>query len=170
MRGNVPGSNRRMRIVIPATGACLLSASALACSPQLSEGFESPPASAHARALPAPKLEVKTFIAGMPALEPGDSCEGTAILVIAVKMPRAASGRIGLLLRQVSGTNAPGYMPEYALIPRRTSDGGHAVFYAWTELPRDPDRHVRWNLEVVAVSRDGRRSAPVPLRVSSDGS
>jgi hypothetical protein len=60
-------------------------------------------------------------------------------------------------------------MPDYALIPRRASDGSYAIYYAWTVLPRDDDGHVRWNLEIVAVSRDGRRSPPVPLRVASDG-
>jgi hypothetical protein len=60
-------------------------------------------------------------------------------------------------------------MPDYALIPRRTSGGGYAIYYAWTELPRDSDGHVRWDLEIVAVSRDGRRIPSVPLRVASDG-
>ena len=142
----------------------------LACSPLFSEGFVSPPAKPNARQLPLPIVKVRTFIAGMSALEPGDSCEGTAILVISVDMPRSSPRRLGFEIRQVSGTAAAGYMPDYALIPRRTGNGGYALYYAWTELPRDPDGHVRWNLEVVAVTRDGRRSPPVPLRVASDQS
>jgi hypothetical protein len=146
-----------------------VSAHALACSPLFSQGFASPPLRANARALAEPKVKVETFIAGMPALELGDSCEGTAILVIAVEMPHGSPRRLGFEIRQVSGTAAPGYMPDYALIPRRTTDGRYAIYYAWTGLPRDPDGHVRWDLEIVAVSRDGRRSSPVPLRVASDG-
>ena len=158
-----------MRFLFPSLAALFASAPALACSPAFSEGFASPPSKAEARALKEPKVRVETFIAGLPAFEPGDSCEGTAILVIAVEMPGGSPRRLGFELRQVSGTAAPGYMPDYALIPRRTSDGHYAIYYAWTELPRDPDGHVRWDLEIVAVSRDGRRSAPVPLRVASDG-
>jgi hypothetical protein len=158
-----------MRFLFQSLAAFVVSAPALACSPLFSEGFTSPPVRTNARVLKAPKVRVETFIAGMPALEPGDSCEGTAILVIAVEMPRGSPGRLGFEIRQISGTAAPGYMPDYALMPRRTSDGHYAIYYAWTELPRDPDGHVRWNLEIVAVSRDGRRSAPVPLRVASDG-
>jgi hypothetical protein len=159
-----------MRFLFPSVVALFVSAPALACSPLFSEGFASPPLRTSARALTAPKLKVQTFIAGMPALESGDSCEGTAILVIAVEMPQGSPRRLGFEIRQISGTVAPGYMPDYALIPRRTSDGGYAIYYAWTEFPRDSDGHVRWDLEIVAVSRDGRRSPPVPLRVASDGS
>ena len=158
-----------MRILIPSVAALFVSAPAMACSPLFSEGFESPALRASARALKTPIVKVKIFIAGMQALQPGDSCEGTAILVIAVEMPQGSPRRLGFEIRQVSGTAAPGYMPDYALIPRRTPDGGYAIYYAWTELPRDADGHVRWNLEIVAVSRDGHRSPPVSLRVASDG-
>ena len=158
-----------MLFLVPSVALFLASAPALACSPLFSEGFESPALRASAPALKAPSVKVKTFIAGMPALESGDSCEGTAILVIAVKMPKGSPKRLGFEIRQVAGTVAPDYMPDYALIPRRTSDGEYAIYYAWTELPRDADGHVRWDLEIVAVSRDGRRSPPVPLRVASDG-
>ena len=92
--------------------------------------------------------------------------------MISVDVPgvsRRSLKRMGFEIRQVSGTAAPGHMPDYALIPRRMG-GGYSLHYAWTELPRDPDGHVRWNLEIVAVTRDGRRSAPVPLRAASDGS
>jgi hypothetical protein len=158
-----------VRFLFPSFAALLVSAPALACSPLFSEGFVSPPLRTKARALAEPKLKVESFIAGMPAFEPGDSCEGTAILVIAVTMPHGSPRRLGFEIRQIAGTAAPGYMPDYALIPRRTSDGRYAIYYAWTALPRDPDGHVRWELEIVAVSRDGRRSSPVPLRVASDG-
>jgi hypothetical protein len=157
--------NRRLSTV----AALLVSGPAFACSPLFSEGFESPPSRASARALKAPRVKVETFIAGMPALEPGDSCEGTAILVIAVEIPQGSPRRLGFEIRHVSGTAAPGHMPDYALIPRRTPDGGYAIYYAWTGLPRDADGHVRWDLEIVAVSRDGRRSPPVSLHVASDG-
>jgi hypothetical protein len=158
-----------MRILISSVAAFFVSSPSFSCSPLFSEGFELPAVKAGARALEAPEVQVKLFIAGMPALEPGDSCEGTAILVIAVEMPRGSPRRLGFEIRQVSGTPAAGYMPDYALIPRRTPEGGYAIYYAWTELPRDADGHVRWDLEIVAVSRDGRRSPPVPLRVASDG-
>ena len=144
----------------------------LACSPLFSEGFALPPVNATAKPLPAPVVKVGVFIAGMQAMMEGDSCEGTGILVISVDMPgvpRSKLAKMGFEIRQVSGTEAPGYMPDYALIPIE-SKGKYAIHYAWTELPRDPDGHVRWNLEIVAVDRDGRRSAPVPLRVASDGS
>jgi hypothetical protein len=160
-----------MRLTALSIVMLLASMPSLACSPLFSEGFAPPPTKSETRALPLPTVKVETFIAGMPAFEPGDSCEGTAILVISVDMPgmsRSALKRMGFELRQVSGTEAPGYMPDYALVPRRTEKSGYALYYAWTGLPRDPDGHVRWNLEVVAVTRDGRRSAPVPLRVASD--
>ena len=160
-----------MRLTAALLIAMLASGPGLACSPQFSEGFASPPANSAARALPLPAVKLQTFIAGMPAFEPGDSCEGTAILVIAVDIPgvsRRDLKRMGFEIRQVSGTAAPGYMPDFALMPRRMAKGIYALHYAWTGLPRDPDGHVRWNLEVIAVTRDGRRSAPVPLRVASD--
>jgi len=147
-----------------------LLAPSLACSPLFSEGFELPPANASVKPLPSPVVKVETFIAGMPAFTEGDSCEGTAILVISVAMPgisQAKLKKMGFEIRQVSGTEAPGYMPDYALLPIE-SNGKLAIYYAWTELPRDADGHVRWNLEIVAVDRAGRRSAPVPLRVASD--
>jgi hypothetical protein len=152
--------------------ALLTPASSHACSPMFSEGFAPPESTIAAPALPTLIVKVETFVAGMPALSPGDSCEGTVILAISVEMPgvsRRALKRMGFEIRQVSGTAAPGLMPDYALIPRKLG-GQYSIYYAWTGLPRDPDGHVRWNLEVVAVTRDGRRSAPVPLRVASDGS
>jgi hypothetical protein len=164
------GGLRRTRLLIASVIALLGAAPALGCSPLFSEGFVPRPAKAGARLLPTPTLNVKTFIAGMPAMEPGDSCEGTAILVIGVEMPTGSARRLGFLMRLVAGTPAPGYMPDEALIPRRSSDGTYAIYYAWTGLPRDRDGHVRWDVEIVAVSRDGRRSPPVPLRISSDGS
>lgn len=154
------------------TGVLVLVAAApsLACSPLFSQGFPLPPANPSAKPLPSPVVKVDAFVAGMPALMDGDSCEGTAILVISVAMPSVASSKLkkmGFEIRQVSGTEAPGYIPDYALIPIQ-SKGKYALYYAWTGLPRDPDGHVRWNLEIVAVDREGRRSAPVPLRVASD--
>ena len=159
-----------MRLHLFSAIALFASMPASACSPVFSEGFVSPPEKPDSRPLPLPIVKVHAFIAGMPALTPGDSCEGTAILVISVEMPRSSPRRLGFEIRQLSGTAAPGYMPDYALIPRRTGKGGYALYHAWTELPRDPDGHVRWNLEIVAVTRDGRRSPPVPLRVASDHS
>ena len=161
-----------MRLALVTILALFASARSLACSPVFSEGFAIPPAKP-GPPLPSPIVKVQTFIAGLPAFEEGDSCEGTAILVISVKVPGASNRsleKMGFEIRQISGTEAPGYMPDYALIPRKEKRGHYALYYAWTELPRDPDGHVRWNLEVVAVTRDGRRSEPVPLRVASDRS
>jgi hypothetical protein len=160
-----------MHLRIAVIVALFASTPSLACSPLFSKGFALPPKKVAARPLPSPIVKVATFIAGMPAIAPGDSCEGTALLVISVEMPGVSARaleRTGFEIRQVSGTAAADLMPDYALLPLRRSKGGYAIHYAWTELPRDSDGHVRWNLEIVAVTRDGRRSAPVPLRVASD--
>jgi hypothetical protein len=162
-----------MRVAFVSAIALLSGSPTVACSPPFSRWFDAPPIRTDAKLLPAPKVSLRFFHGGLPALEEGDSCEGTALLTLEVAVPSGYPvplSRLGFEIRQVSGTAAPGYMPEVALMPLVLRGKRPAIYYAWSEIPSDLDGHVRWILEVNAVTRAGRRSKPVQICIATDGS
>ena len=109
----------------------------------------------------------------VPWLVGGDSCDGVGWLEVRLgsTRPRIKGLRQhGYLVRAVSGVNDTGFFPDYPLrfIPRER--GKNTLFWGWTGITPDADGHVRWNLEIVPVSRSGVQGEGVRFCVSSDRS
>ena len=76
----------------------------------------------------------------------------------------------GYIVRPVSGVNDTGLFPKYPLALIRHGDSRTRLFWGWTGITPNSDGYVKWELELVPVSRAGKQGSPTPFCVSSNRS
>ena len=145
-----------------------LPASAFACSLIKSPEFDIQ-AAAHGSPKP-PQVSVRK-INFAPWISDSGTCDGVGFLNIELAGLRSRGvGKYGVFIRVKSGVNDEGLFPDYALAPTRNPRGEVGIWWPWTGISPDADGHVRWQLELVPVSRSGVLGEPVPICVASDDS
>lgn len=141
---------------------------AFACSLIQSSEFRVQ-AVAHGSSKP-PQISIRN-INFAPWISDSGTCDGVGFLNIELAGLRSRGvGKYGVFIRVKSGVNDKGMFPSYALAPTRNPRGEVGIWWPWTGISPDADGHVRWQLELVPVSRSGVLGEPVPICVASDDS
>lgn len=121
---------------------------------------------------PVPPVEIAS-VRFVPGLSDSGSCDGVGWLVIELSTARIGAARLkqrGYIVRPISGVNDTGLFPKHPLMLIRHGDSRATLFWGWTGITPNSDGHVKWELELVPVTRSGTRGSPVPFCVSSNRS
>jgi hypothetical protein len=121
---------------------------------------------------PTPNVKLMRFDAGFEKALMDGSCKGNGFILIRVSFDRGAQvdmSNIGYAIRAVSGVNDKGFFPGY-LKPFKVVGNTAELRWIWFRRTANPDGQLKWNLQVVAVSKNGVESQPAELCVSTNKS
>lgn len=139
-----------------------------ACSPRNSHEFQ---LRATTQASQPPRLGVREVSFVPEIAGTGTTCDGSGVITMVLSGRFARDiNRYGVFIHVKSGANGSTPFPAYPLAPIRSHDGEVVITWGWGFISADPDGHVRWQLEVVPVSRSGVLGTPIPVCVASDRS
>jgi len=170
--GTCSRSARSMKIALIFAALFGLTGQSSACSlAPFSEEFK---VNSH-RASKADRLRSVT-IAGInfvPALSDSGSCGGVGWIEITLAAAGDEASRLqryGYVIHPIAGVNDGELFPTYPLAFVRYGASRTTLFWGWTGITPNPNGQVKWQLEVIPVSRSGVRGTPIPLCVSSNNS
>jgi hypothetical protein len=149
----------------------MVSASVFSCSLARPEPFSIRRIPASMATFPAPKF-VSARLIGFSSADPeNDDCAGAGLIMISIASKAVKAGRkTGFIIRAISGVHDEGMFPDEPKQPMSVENGQASILWGWYGLTTDPDGHIRWNLEVIEVKKDGSRSRPASVCVSTDKS
>jgi hypothetical protein len=112
-------------------------------------------------------------LVGSLSADPEDSCTGVGFVYIVVSSratKKGARSETGFIIRAKSGVNDKDFFPTEPMQPLSVSKGEAVVFWGWYSVTPNADGHLKWDLEVIEVAANGRKSRPAVVCVSTNDS
>jgi hypothetical protein len=102
--------------------------------------------------------------------DPEGSCAGVGWVSIIIGSNKRTRNKLGYIIRAKSGVNDEDFFPVGPMRPLSLSDGEATLFWGWYGVTTNPDGHLKWDLEVIEVSANGKQSRPTEICVSTNDS